>query len=349
MAGGVWLDRGMARPLRRAIAGGWYHVTARGDHRQRIFGDARDEAHFGELLAEMRERYRVGVLAYVLMGNHYHLLVSTPDANLSRALHWLNVSYGVWWNRRRGECGHVFQGRFKAIVVEAQGWGLALSEYVHLNPIRTKGMGLGKGARAAERQGTGRPPGPAEVERRLTKLREYRASSYRAYAGYEKKPVWLDCEELLERAGGAAAYRKAVEERVRQGEAESPWQRVKWGVVLGSEAFAERVRESLRAGRETGGKRALRARRTFEEVVAAVERLTGETWQTFRDRHGDRRRDLVLWVARRTTGLTATELGRLTGGLDYAAVTMAVRRFAVALTRDKALGRLATRTLRECQ
>ena len=152
MAGGVWLDRGMARPLRRAIAGGWYHVTARGDHRQRIFGDARDEAHFGELLAEMRERYRVGVLAYVLMGNHYHLLVSTPDANLSRALHWLNVSYGVWWNRRRGECGHVFQGRFKAIVVEAQGWGLALSEYVHLNPIRTKGMGLGKGARAAEFQ-----------------------------------------------------------------------------------------------------------------------------------------------------------------------------------------------------
>ena len=106
---------------------------------------------------------------------------------------------------------------------------------------------------------------------------------------------------------------------------------------------------SLRVSRETGGKRALRARRSFEEEVAVVERLTGESWAAFRDRHGDRRRDLVLWVARRCTGLTAAELGRRAGGLDYAAVTMAVRRFVTAMARDRALARLATQVLQECE
>jgi REP element-mobilizing transposase RayT len=185
-------------------------VTARGDHRQAIFCDGRDEGHFLELLAQMRERFRVQVLAYVLMGNHYHLMVCTPEANLSRAMQWLNVSYSVWFNKRRGEVGHVFQGRFKAMVVEGEGWGIALSEYVHLNPVRIKALGQGERTRAAERQGLGRPPTREEVAARLERLRRYRGSSYRAYAGYAKTPEWLDTEVILSRAGGAAAYRQSV-------------------------------------------------------------------------------------------------------------------------------------------
>jgi len=297
----------------------------------------------------MRERFRVQILAYVLMGNHYHLMVCTPDANLSRAMQWLNVSYSVWFNQRHGDSGHVFQGRFKAIVVEGQGWGLVLSEYVHLNPIRIKALGQGKATRAAQRQGLTRPPTREEVEARLTKLRRYRASSYQAYAGYGKKPAWLDSEVVLSRAGGLAAYRKAVEDHVRQGVEESPWQQVRWGLVLGGESFAERVRKQLRVGREASGKRALRRRRTFADVVGAAERLTGETWAAFRDRHGDRRRDLVLWVAKCCTGLTAAELGRLAGGMDYAAVNMAIRRFRSAQGRNKELARLASDIMASCQ
>src|SRR5262245_7521982 len=102
----------MARPLRIERPGGRYHVTARGNERRAIYRDDRDRLRFLELLGEARERYGVRVHAYVLMDNHFHLLVETPEANLSRAMQWLNVSYSVWFNRRRDRSGHLFQGRF---------------------------------------------------------------------------------------------------------------------------------------------------------------------------------------------------------------------------------------------
>lgn len=338
----------MARPLRRDIAGGWYHVTSRGEHRGTLFDDRRDHEHFLELLEAMRERFRVEVLAFVLMGNHYHLLVSTPDANLSRAIQWLNISYSVWFNKRHHNCGHVFQGRFKAIVVEQQAWGVLLSQYVHLNPVRIEMLGLGKRDRGADKLGVGTVPTPQQIERRLTSLRTYAWSSYRAYAGYEAPPAWLSMESLLKRSGGRSAYRRGVEDLVRQGAAESPWQRVKWGLVLGSESFSQQVREGLTGGREKGAKRALRVRQTFESVVDIVERQTGEKWESFCDRHGDKRRDLVLWLARRCTGLTLAELGRKAGGMDYGAVAMALRRLDHACAHDKRLAKLKATVERTC-
>ena len=103
----------MARPLRINIADGWYHVMSRGLDRCAIFEDARDHKHFLELLGEMVGRYSVRLHVYVLMGNHYHLLVQTPHANLSRAMQWLNVSYGVWFNLRHDRVGPLFQGRWE--------------------------------------------------------------------------------------------------------------------------------------------------------------------------------------------------------------------------------------------
>ena len=90
----------MARPLRVDRANGWYHVTARGIERRDIFVDTRSREHFLELLEETTLRFRLKVHAYVLMSNHYHLVVQTPEANLSRAIQWLNVSYVAWFNRR---------------------------------------------------------------------------------------------------------------------------------------------------------------------------------------------------------------------------------------------------------
>jgi hypothetical protein len=283
------------------------------------------------------------------MANHYHLILRTPEANLSRAIQWLNISYSVWFNKRHGESGHVFQGRFKSIVVEGEAWGLELSQYVHLNPVRINALGQGKRQRAAERAGVSRPPTAEEVKRRLEKLRRYRWSSYRAYAGYCGKPGWLDSEVLLARAGGPAKYRKTVEDRIRQGVEESPWEQVKLGMVLGTAAFAKTVGAHLKSGREMPEKRELRKTLGFEDVVAVVERFTGEKWGAFCERHGDKRRDLVLWVARRHTGLTLAELGRRAGGMDYAAVTMAVHRFPLACNRDKVLARLTEKVTKAVQ
>ena len=117
--GRVWdQSRGMARPLRIDHAGGWYHVTGRGNERRAIYRADRDRLHFLELLGEMVARFRLRCHAFVLMENHYHLLLELTEPNLSRALQWLNLSYSLWFNRRHDRSGHLFQGRFKSIVVE---------------------------------------------------------------------------------------------------------------------------------------------------------------------------------------------------------------------------------------
>ena len=135
--------------------GAWYHLTARGNERRAIFRSDRDRERFLDLLGECRVRFGLRIHAYVLMTNHYHLIVETAKGQLSRALHWLNVSYTVWFNRRHRRSGHLFQGRFKGILLEVEEHGAALSRYVHLNPVRLVRFGLGKKQRAQTRAGLG--------------------------------------------------------------------------------------------------------------------------------------------------------------------------------------------------
>src|SRR2546428_1322216 len=181
----------MARPLRVERAGGWYHVTARGNERKAIYRDEPDRRHFCELLAEMTGRFRLRLHAFVLMDNHYHLLLELRQANLSRALQWLNVSYSVWFNRRHRRSGHLFQGRFKSVVVSREEWALGLSRYIHLNPVRIGRLGLGKSERQRSRAGLAPAPNAATVRERMTVLRSYRWSSYGAYLGIAARPAWL--------------------------------------------------------------------------------------------------------------------------------------------------------------
>src|SRR5689334_19785911 len=132
----------MARPLRISRAGIWHHVTARGIDRKDIFRRDADRWHWLELLPDLVELFRLKLHAYVMMSNHYHLLIETPEANLSPAIQWLQTSYSMWFNRQHDRVGPLFQGRFKSVVVEIDGWGLALSRYVHLNPVRIKPLEL---------------------------------------------------------------------------------------------------------------------------------------------------------------------------------------------------------------
>src|SRR5512139_3927859 len=120
----------------------------------------------------MVQRHAVEVHSYVLMPNHYHLLLRTPQANLSAAIQWLNVAYSIWWNRRHREVGHLFQGRFKAVVIEAGAWVLETSLYVHLNPIAIEAMELSKRQKGAEKRGW-RKPEASLLRQRLERLRAY--------------------------------------------------------------------------------------------------------------------------------------------------------------------------------
>jgi REP element-mobilizing transposase RayT len=297
---------------------------------------AREYEHFLELLEALRERYGVEVHAYALMGNHYHLLIRTPRANASAALQWLNVSYSAWFNRRRERVGHVFQGRFASVLLDGQGsWALNASVYIHLNPLRTVGQGLGKAAHRAEAAGW-RAPSREQVKARLRALRDFRWSSFRGYAGYSAAPGWLERAELLRRAGGPARYRRYVHEHVTRGTPPEGYEDFKGRLALGTRAFVERAKTWV--GRVTGEQPArhqLTRCVALSAIVQVVERRKGEPWAQFADRYGDWGRDLGLYLARRRSGLTLRQIGGALGGLDYKAVSRAVHRFESALPRRR--------------
>jgi putative transposase len=206
----------MARPLRLEYPGAVYHVTSRGNARQRIFLDDHDRELFLKTLARVVSRFGWLCHAYCLMNNHYHLLLETPRPNLSLGMRQLNGVYTQAFNRRHRRVGHLFQGRYKAILVEKEAHLLELCRYVVLNPVRVKAV-----ARA----------------------RDWRWSSYRATAGLASVPEFLCVEWLLGQFGrrrpqAEARYRAFV----REGLGERPWEKLRGQIYLGSEKFVRRHR-----------------------------------------------------------------------------------------------------------
>jgi REP element-mobilizing transposase RayT len=330
----------MARPLRIELPGGRFHVTARGNEGKSIYRREDDRVHFLGLLAEATERFGIRMHAYVLMDNHYHLLVETPEANLSPALHWINAAYGMWFNRQHNRTGHLLQGRFKAVVVEDDAGWQEVARYVHLNPVRVAGFKRGKPKRA----GRARAPRAGLVAEGLAQLRAYPWSSYRTYAGYGAGVEWLWRQPLDRLCGGRsglerrAALRQYTEEPLRRGLLERPWDRLVAGCVLGSEAFARRLLKAAKGNaREQPGLRILEPRVSWPRIVSVLEAVKGEYWEKFSQRHKDWGRDAALWLGRRHGRYRLRELGELAGGMDYAAVGQAASRFAQRMERESRL------------
>ncbi len=343
----------MARRIRHDVAGGWYHITTRGLGRARIFKDDHDRQHFVELLGEMVSRYGVVLHAYVLMDNHYHLLIETPAGNASRALQWLNVSYVVWYNHLHERAGSLFQARYKSIPVEGSGsWALVCSLYIHLNPVRISGLGLGKVERAREKAGImPSEPVPEQIRRRLEVLRGHRWSSYPAYAGTTVAPDWLTRANLWSRVAGreldaAAAYRQQVEDYLRQGITEGVGARLTQALAIGSTAFIEKLRRKVarHTGHDTNA-RDWRRLLPFAEIVRVVATLQKRPWDDFANRRGDWGRDLALLLGRTRGGMTLRELGKETGMKPHA-VSKAVTRLSARLSKDSRLHRAKLRALR---
>jgi len=212
----------VARPLRLEFSGAVYHVTARGNERRSIFLGAADgdRAAFLEVLGATCERFNWLVHAYCLMTNHYHLLVETPDANLSKGMRQLNGVFTQYVNRTHARVGHLFQGRFKAILMERESYLLELSRYVVLNPVRA---GL------------------------VVAPSDWPWSSYRATVGEAPAPVWLETDAVLrafadERTTAVVGYRRFVAEGIG---AASPWQALKNQIYLGSDRFVERMQAQI--------------------------------------------------------------------------------------------------------
>jgi REP element-mobilizing transposase RayT len=337
----------MARPLRIEVPGCFYHVTARGNERRAIFRADADRRRFLELLGESTARFDLRLHAYVLMDNHYHLLLQLREANLSRAMQWLGVCYTGWFNRRHRRVGHLFQGRFHAVALEEAAAG-EVGRYVHLNPVRVRALGWDKTAQQQAARGTGPRPPAALIARRIRTLRQYRWSSYRAYAGWAPVPKWLTVaagRELISGAGqspgpAARCYREFVEQAARAGWPESPWQRLEAQVLLGGAEFVARMREVMAGNeKEQPALRQLRRHSDFAQVRRAVAAARGEPWEAWRDRYGDWGRDAVLYLGRKRCGMSLRELGEAAGGIDYRSVSSALRKFQERLARDKGVAR----------
>ena len=245
----------MARPLRVLVEGGWYHVTARGNRREQLFFTDTDRRRFLGLVGELPDRFEVEVHAFVLMCNHYHLLLRTPRANLSHAIRWLNISYGMSLNWAHRMSGQVFQGRFKAVLIESVRGVVEVARYVHLNPVRIHGLGLGKADQRRAKVVGCPDPGAELVRRRLEELRKYPWNSWRVYAGAEPAPGWLETRTVAAGCGGRRredqrkAVREYTETPIRQGRLERPWDRLVSGLVLGSQEFAQSVLKKQRGTR----------------------------------------------------------------------------------------------------
>jgi putative transposase len=334
----------MARPLRLEGPGYWFHVTGRGNARGRIFLNDADRRRFLELLGEIEARYGLEIHCYSLMSNHYHLLVRMRNpSGLSAGLRWLGVSYTVWFNRRHRRSGHLFQGRFKAILVEFESWGSQLSRYIHLNSVRTRQHGLDKKSRTAQRAGLGKRPTPEMVNERLKALRGYTWSSYSNYVG-GKTPRWLHIETVLSRFGGSRrgrnAYRRYVEEAIRSDLEESPLAEVKAGFVLGGEEFLKEVRKRIKGdAREQPGLEAIKKPLQLQDIARTVSSYKGEEWDQFVNRRGDWGRDMVLLLARKNSMMTNRELAEHIGRVDDSAVSAAVRRLEQRIQKDSRLSK----------
>lgn len=243
----------MTRALRIQCAGGRYHVTARGNDRKQIFWDDTDRFHFLELLSELSLLFGSRVHAYAFMDNHYHLLLETPEPNLSRAMQWCNVSYSVWFNLRHRRSGHVLQGRFGADLVQDDAGWQQVARYVHLNPVRVAHLGLNKSSRAASRAGPIPAPSSGLVAERLKVLREYRWSSYPGYAGYRHPLSWGWREPLSVVCGGnteeerRAALREYTELGKRVGDLDYA------GVSKAIARFQERMRKDPELSKHVTG------------------------------------------------------------------------------------------------
>lgn len=208
----------MSRPLRLEYQNALYHVTSRGDRRENIYEDDGDRDIFLSVFASVIKRFNWICHAYCLMDNHYHLLVQTPDANLSKGMRQINGVYTQAYNRKHQIMGHLFQGRYKAIHVDEETYLLELSRYIVLNPVKANMV---------------KQPG------------DWRWSSYLAMIETVKTPEWLAVDGLLiqfneSRQKAIKSYRQFVMEGIKNGPI---WEQLNRQVYLGNEDFIEKIQE----------------------------------------------------------------------------------------------------------
>ena len=310
----------MARSLRIEYPGAHYHVINRGNAGEDIFINDRDKEKFLEYLEKAVEHYGLIIHAYCLMTNHYHLLIETPLPNLSQSIKWINVSYATYFNRKRNRRGHLFQGRFKSIIVEADEYLKPLSRYIHLNPIRAK---------------------------MVEKLDAYSWSSYPNYVGKRKSLNGLETDWVLslfdKRPKEASKRYRNYVEGVDLGTIENPDKDLAGGLILGGANFVNWVKDTFLSDKTVNKEfpqlNALKPRVRLESVVQRVsEEFSCDSDQILRKGlKKNLARDIAIYLAREITDTSGVSLGNFFGGITGAGITTRYNHIAKQLERNRRL------------
>lgn len=300
----------MARPLRIQYPGAFYHVTSRGNEQKAIFRSNSDRERFLSYLESAHDRYGATIHVYCLMDNHYHLLLETPLGNLSKVLHHINGAYTTYFNTKRKRSGHLFQGRYKAILVEKDSYCKELSRYIHLNPIRA---GL------------------------ADKPSEYRWSSYPYYIRKEKRPAWLTTESVLgyfgkDESSAQKNYRKFVEDAL-ESETKNPLKDVFASTFLGSSEFITWAKEKFVGSKNVDTRnipvlRELVEKPSLEQIERTVESIIGKKHALCRK--------FCIYASHQYGGFALREIGAYYG-MRGSAVSQCSRRFKHKVLEDKKL------------
>ncbi len=309
----------MSRPQRIEYPGALYHVTSRGNEKGSIFWEDRDRRKFLSLIGAAHQRYDILIHAYLLMRNHYHLLIETPRGNLARVMHDLNSVYTGYANAVRKRTGHLLQGRYKAILVEKDRYLLELSRYIHLNPVRA---GL------------------------VESPEQYAWSGVHYLCGDAAAPAWFDADFTLRMfAESRRDARIAYREFLRQGIGKkNPLENVYAQCMLGSESFIAAIKGAQmkddRIGRDVVRAKSLSRKATLDSIRDLLAGEAGPDAQPF-PRPGTRKGNLGLklfiLLARKHTDKTLRDIAEHLGWMNANAVSQMHCMFKRQLERDKAM------------
>ena len=309
----------MARPLRITYPGAFYHITSRGNEQKNVFKNRRDRKKFFEYLNSATQRYNAVIHAFCLMSNHYHLLIETPAGNLPQIMQHINGAYTTYFNVRRGRAGHLFQGRYKAILVEKDEYAKELSRYIHLNPVRAEMV------KAPE---------------------EYEWSSYRFYIGREKPPEWLHRDFILGYFSNKVStaqkrYYRFVSSMVNK-RAYNPLKDVAGSTLLGSPDFIASIKEKFlsdrQADKDLPALKELVERASIQEILDAVESVLGDQPVLARS--------VKMFFCQRHTGERLKDIGAHFG-VGESGVSQASRRIRDKMEKDKSLRKKISRIEKE--
>jgi REP element-mobilizing transposase RayT len=319
----------MSRPLRVEYPGAVYHITCRGNEKKAIFRDRHDQESFLDILVESKKIYNIRLFAYVLMDNHFHLLLETPLGNLAQFMRRFNITYTSYFNRFHNRVGHLFQGRYKSILVEKESYLNELSRYIHLNPSRTKKL-------------KNKTP-----EERWNYLINYPWSSLGGYIDKKSKEPFLEYSLVLSDFGGDTNLgRRAYQKRIKEdlsGELEIK-DKVIGQAILGSDYFIKWVKETFypeKRDRECPGLSELKRYKAVEEIIKILTKETGKTVEEVKVKKHPLR-PVFMDMLYRVGGLTGIEIGKIFE-VDYSTVSQTRKRLKLKIEKDRELRKLMER------